>query len=419
MIMATEKRPSRVAVVSDQPIYLLGLESLLMSMPDVRLVGEARTEAEAVQLCHLSEPDLLLMDLGGAPGQGRDLAREIGRKWPSITLVLLFGPPAEAQSLAEAEAAAWHSFSRNLSEDEFKAALEQVAASAPPGAGVAGSGGATYQPQPAAVPEADLATELKTEHKRPRYRNREAMTRELTMAGKIQASFLPERPPALPGWDISAVLEPARETSGDFYDFIPLTDHKWGVVMADVTDKGVAAALFMALSSTLIRTYTNRFPTLPGLALKAVSDRILSDTGGSLFVTSLLGILEAHTGRFIYANAGHPPGYMIGTQRGKETIEQLRPTGMALGVMEQAQWRQKVTRLAPGDILVLYTDGIVETENSQGTFFGDDRLLDVVLSKTGSCAAEIQDALLAEVRRYAGNALRQDDIALVIIRRVE
>jgi sigma-B regulation protein RsbU (phosphoserine phosphatase) len=251
------------------------------------------------------------------------------------------------------------------------------------------------------------------------YRNQETLTRELTMAGKIQASFLPEEPPVIPGWDIAARLEPARETSGDFYDFIPLTDRKWGIVVADVTDKGVAAALFMALSSTLIRTYTSRFPTLPGLALKAVSDRILADTGGSMFVTALFGILEPHSGRFIYANAGHPPGYLVTGARGKKSIEALRSTGMALGVIEQAQWKQKVLKMGTGDVLVLYSDGVNEAEDPQGESFGDDRLLDVVLAKAACPAREIQEALLSEVHRFTGNALRQDDIALIVIIREE
>jgi sigma-B regulation protein RsbU (phosphoserine phosphatase) len=134
-------------------------------------------------------------------------------------------------------------------------------------------------------------------------------------------------------------------------------------------------------------------------------------------VTTFFGILEPPTGRFVYANAGHPPGFLISTQRAKISIEQLRPTGMALGVSEAAQWRQKIARLGPGDYLVLYTDGITETQNRQGVFFGEERLMNVVLSRIGRSAREVQDALVEEVNKFEGYIPQQDDIALIVIRR--
>jgi sigma-B regulation protein RsbU (phosphoserine phosphatase) len=250
-------------------------------------------------------------------------------------------------------------------------------------------------------------------------RSEELMTRELVMAGKIQADILPEEPPIIRGWDIAGKLAPARETSGDFYDFIPLAPRKWGIVIADVSDKGMGAALLMALTSTLFRTFAMRYPTLPAVTLSTISERILSDTRGGMFVTSFLGVLEPHTGRLVFANAGHPPGYLVSLHRGKETIERLRPTGMALGVDESARWRQREVRLVPGDFLVLYTDGITEAQNSSGAFFGEDRVLEAALSKAGSSAQVIQDAILAEVHRFTGNLPRQDDVALIVLRRIE
>jgi sigma-B regulation protein RsbU (phosphoserine phosphatase) len=136
-----------------------------------------------------------------------------------------------------------------------------------------------------------------------------------------------------------------------------------------------------------------------------------------MFVTALFGILEPHSGRFIYANAGHPPAFHIGHQHGKTVIERLRATGMALGVSESAQWKQKIVRMTPGDYLVLYTDGFTEAQNRQGDFFGEERLLDVVLSKIGRTARELQDALIEEVNRFEGYSLPQDDMALIVIHR--
>lgn len=408
---------ARVAIVSEQPIFLRGLAALVAAIEGFKLVGEARQGVEAMQLCRLSEPDLILMDLTRAPDHGQEIARHISQKWPSMRVVLLWSSDQEDLELDDSEGLAIYSISREASEEEFKAALQQILRQP------LKQGGGQEMAQ--AVFRHHAGEEVDGEAPEPRpasftthlHRNEEVIARELVMAGKIQADILPEKPPAIPGWDISARLLPARETSGDFYDFIPLSDRKWGIVLADVTDKGMGAALFMALSSTLIRTYAARFPTLPGLAMNAVSERLLTDTRGGMYVTTFFGVLEPHTGRFIYSNAGHPPGFLICTQRTKISVEQLRPTGMALGVSESAQWKQKIARLGPGDYLVLYTDGITDTQNRRGVFFGEERLVDVVLSRIGRSAREVQDALIEEVNKFEGYIPQQDDIALIVIRR--
>jgi sigma-B regulation protein RsbU (phosphoserine phosphatase) len=248
-------------------------------------------------------------------------------------------------------------------------------------------------------------------------KHNDLMTRELVTAGKIQADILPERPPQIPGWEMAAKLVSARETSGDFYDFIPLGNDNWGIVIADVTDKGMGAALFMALSSTLIRTYAVRYPSLPALAMDVVNDRILSDTRGSMFVTAFYGVLEPHTGRIRYVNAGHPPAYLLSTLKGKP-VDRLRPTGMALGVMENSHWQQKIARFASQDVLLLYTDGVTEAQNANGQFFGDMRLQEVLRQSRSGCSAhDIQEAVLSAVSAFVGNAPGQDDIALIVIKR--
>jgi serine phosphatase RsbU (regulator of sigma subunit) len=401
-----DQRPMRIVIVSDQPIFLRGLESILGQMKEVQLVGEARCSAEAVELCQMTGPDALLMDLKNLQEEGGPVIRQIAQQWPRIKVILLEEKPAGFEGVQP------YSFSRDLNEDEFEAALEQVRE---------GSDQAVFKS------EADESLLCGAREYQPvayRSANEEMMSRELVMAGKIQADILPEEAPQIRGLDIAAPLDPAHETSGDFYDFIPMSGtplgpRKWGLVVADVSDKGMGAALLMALTSTLFRTYAIRFPTLPAVTLSTISERILSDTRGGMFVTAFLGIIEPHTGRLVYANGGHPPGYVISLRRGKDSIERLRPTGMALGVDEQARWRQKEVRLGPGDLLVLYTDGITEAQNPQGAFFGEDRLLEVVLSKAGSSAEEIRDALLEEARRFVGGSAQQDDVALIVIRREE
>ena len=403
-----------MVIASDQTIFLRGMTSLVLSIAELNLVGEAHSAAETLQLCQLSEPEILLLDLNKQPGQAHETTRQVCSRWPEVRVVLFQDLRENAPEADDLDCA--FSISRDVSEEEFKAALLQIQNTSYTSLETNSPAHVVFRHHPAAeADDARAEPNLAPTHRR----SEEILTRELIMAGKIQEDILPENAPSIPGWDISAKLKPARETSGDFYDFIPLSERKWGIVLADVTDKGMGAALFMALSSTLIRTYAMRFPTLPGLVLNAVSERLLKDTRGGMFVTTLFGVLEPHSGRFIYANAGHPPGYLISNQRGKIDIQELRLTGMALGVSETAEWKQKIVKLAPGDYLVLYTDGITEAQNHAGIFFGEERLLDTVLSRIGRTSREIQDALIEEVNRFEGYVLQQDDIALIVIHREE
>ena len=296
----------RVTVSSDQAIFLRGMAAILQTIKGVQLVGEAQNGHDALQLCKLTQPDMLLLDLKD-PVEARRLAINIHQDCDKIRIILLHACPDDEPALEDLAAQRLYVFSRDVSEEEFKAAFERV----------------SREPLTAAVPAAPVVMHTDAAPTPPpakpsileTSRPSELMARELYMAGKIQADLLPEKAPVLAGWQISAELEPARETSGDFYDFIPLTQQKLGLVIADVSDKGMGAALFMALSSSLVRTYAARFPTLPSLTLSAVNERILTDTRGSMFVTSFFGILEQHTGRLIYTNAGHPPGFIISNPR--------------------------------------------------------------------------------------------------------
>jgi NarL family two-component system response regulator LiaR len=237
---------------------------------------------------------------------------------------------------------------------------------------------------------------------------------ELALAWEIQASFLPDVLPDVSGWQLAATLEPARETSGDFYDFIPLPNGRLGIVVADVADKGMGAALYMALSRTLIRTYAVEYDTQPDLALSAVNRRILIDTHANLFVTVFYGILDPISGTLTYCNAGHNPPYLLNAQN-RDSVQVLGRTGVPLGVFEDMTWQQGAVQLVPGDVLVLYTDGITEAQDRQEMFFGKERLLKIAQANLGHSAQGIHEALITEVHEFVGDVPQFDDITLMVV----
>ncbi len=240
------------------------------------------------------------------------------------------------------------------------------------------------------------------------------LQRELALAGKVQASFLPSELPVPARWQITAALKPASQTSGDFYDAIPLPEGRLGLLVADVVDKGVGAALFMALSWILIRTYAMEHPTQPELVLSTVNHRVLAETQTDQFVTVFYGILDPAAGTLTYCNAGHPPPYLFGPRHGA-AARPLNRTGMPLGAIETATWEQATVQIDPGDVLVLYSDGITDAENSQRVSFGHAGLKATVRASLGRSAQEIQNALLTEIEQFVSEALQVDDVALMVV----
>jgi serine phosphatase RsbU (regulator of sigma subunit) len=244
----------------------------------------------------------------------------------------------------------------------------------------------------------------------------ESVNREMALAGEIQANFLPSTLPDVPGWQLTAMLKPARQTSGDFYDVIPLSDGRLGILIADVADKGMGAALFMALSRTLIRTYALEHDAKPAEVLAATNHRILADTHAGLFVTVFYGVLDTATGELVYANAGHNPAYLLSADGGdKVQLQELDRTGVPLGILDGAAWQQKTVHLAPDDVLLLYTDGITEAQNADAEFFEEERLQEIALANVGRPASEIQDAVVSQVGAFVEDAPQSDDITLMVV----
>jgi hypothetical protein len=242
------------------------------------------------------------------------------------------------------------------------------------------------------------------------------MEQELSLAGQIQASFLPTDLPQVPGWQITAALEPARQTAGDFYDLIPLPNGRLGILIADVADKGMGAALYMALCRTLLRTYALEYHNRPDFVMKVTNRRILMDTDVTMFVTVFYGILDPATGKLVYCNAGHNPPLLVRASS-SAPVETLTRTGMALGALPALSWERAQAYIAPRDQLILYTDGVTDAQDASGAFFGQDRLVEEVGAHAGCRAREMEEHLLQSVLAFAGEAAQFDDITLLIASR--
>jgi serine phosphatase RsbU (regulator of sigma subunit) len=240
---------------------------------------------------------------------------------------------------------------------------------------------------------------------------RERIEQELRVARLIQQTLLPKAVPEISGWEVAAFYRPAREVGGDFYDFLELDDGSLGLVVGDVTDKGVPAALVMATTRTMLRAAAQRLDS-PGEVLERVNDVLQPDIPPNMFVTCLYAILDPRSGRLRYANAGHDLPYL----RHGNSATELRARGMPLGLMPGMGYEEKEAVLEAGDSVLFYSDGLVEAHDPRREMFGFPRLQGLVGSHPGG--AGMIDFLLKELARFTGDGWEQeDDITLVTLQR--
>jgi sigma-B regulation protein RsbU (phosphoserine phosphatase) len=270
--------------------------------------------------------------------------------------------------------------------------------------------------------------------------------RELQIGRDIQTSFLPDTLPQPPGWEIASYFHPAREVAGDFYDAFPLPHNRLGLVIGDVCDKGVGAALFMALFRSLIRAFAQQPHSLslldalssdqpmstrgsagrrrqapPSIGTQALqnamvlTNKYIVRTHGAtnMFATIFFGVLDPTTGVMIYINGGHEPPAIIGSAGVKA---RLKPTGPAVGILPDMDYEIQQAQFDPGDILIVYTDGVTEARNPDGKFFTEKNLLPL-LKQPVSSAAALLDLIKARVHAHIADAVQFDDITMLAVRR--
>lgn len=243
---------------------------------------------------------------------------------------------------------------------------------------------------------------------------RERLETEVQLARQIQQTFIPDKLPKHADWELAARWKTARQVGGDFYDVFELPDQRLGLFIADVADKGIPAALFMALTRTLVRAAIIETPS-PAEALRRVNDLLLPDTRQGMFVTAVYAVLDRRTGDLTYANAGHnPPLYVCSDGR----VEKLTRTGIALGVVETGMMTQSAIRLMPGESLLMYTDGVTETFSPEGELFGEGRLIDTIGSAKGGSVDELLDQVQARLDQFSGPLPASDDLTMLAVRRL-
>ena len=240
---------------------------------------------------------------------------------------------------------------------------------------------------------------------------------QLSLAGEVQASFLPRSLPAHPQWEIGVMWRVAREVGGDFYDFIPLPEGprgpRWGIVIADVADKGIPAALYMALCRTIIRSVASTRID-PASTLERVNRLMQVDANAELFVSVFYAIWEPATGVLTFANAGHNPPMLL---RPNHKAEVLREHGIVLGVLEDANYDSYERTIKQGELLVLYTDGVTEAMGANNQMFGLHRLESLILGLDNWEAQAVAEHIANRVADFLEFGELADDLTTITLRR--
>jgi serine phosphatase RsbU (regulator of sigma subunit) len=240
----------------------------------------------------------------------------------------------------------------------------------------------------------------------------EALERELRQARQIQESMLPRTLPRLPGFDIGARMVPARMVGGDFFDLIPIGADSLGVVIGDVSGKGIPAALFMALTISLLRAEVSRLNS-PEETLRTVNRHLLGMNARSMFVTMVYGVLQQASGEFAYVRAGHDPPLLW--DKMSKRVPLVHGRGHPLGLLPSPLLDAQTVILPPGSTLLLYTDGVTEAKDAQGEFFGLEHLAVVAHNNLQASAQVLCDNLVDVLAHYQGTAAPADDITLVAL----
>jgi sigma-B regulation protein RsbU (phosphoserine phosphatase) len=261
------------------------------------------------------------------------------------------------------------------------------------------------------------AIAIESSRLREEERTRQRLEEEMAVGRQIQLDLLPETTPSLPGWEIDAKYHAAHQMGGDFYDFLELSQSppRLGIVIADVSDKGVPAALFMAMCRTMIRSiaFSGRSPAQTFLR---TNELMLKESRANLFLSAMYIILEPESGRLVYANGGHSRPLLYRSKT--EEITELRSDGIILGTFEEISIEEKEITISPGDVLLFYTDGVPDATDATGALFGTDPLLQIIADHKDGSAKQIADTILESINHFTGSMPQTDDLTILVLKRL-
>ncbi len=241
---------------------------------------------------------------------------------------------------------------------------------------------------------------------------REKMQKELAVAASIQKCFLPAEVPSIEGLDIAVDMKTAKEVGGDLYDFVKLDEEKLGIMLGDVSGKGVPASLFMSKVETLFRVYS-KSETRPSTVVSKLNKEIASDERSGLFTTLIYTIFDTSKKQLLFSDAGHLPMLFVHNGKAQKLTSE---DGMAIGIMQDVTFTDKAVGLSKGDFVIFYTDGISEARDLKGNEFTIERLTGLVEKYHSLSAAELLKLILEEIRRFQGKAVQHDDMTIIVVK---
>jgi phosphoserine phosphatase RsbU/P len=364
----------RAVLVDDEPPARVRMRQLLDAVGGVTVVGEAGSAVEARELVRLTRPDVLFLDIEMPEVRGTALAGSLPEPRPFIVFATAY--------------------------DQY--GLEAIAVEA-----------TDYLLKP--VSRAKLAATLERVRARPA---RKDAGHDVAAAAAVQAEMWPVALPAIPGFACAAASLPARGVGGDFYDVFPIREAAgaWGILLGDASGKGVAAGLIASAVQARVHTAA-RLAHLDAVALMAAVDRdVLATTDGARYATAVYAVLDPGPGALTMVSAGHLPVLLL--HPGAPAPLALPATGPALGLIEAGTFASQSVTLAPGAVMVGYTDGVVDALDGAGEEFGADRLAALVAGLRDEAAPAICAAILEAVRAHRGERQDQDDVTIMVVKRL-